>query len=167
MKLDLQGVLRKLDRRSLRVYDDVRDDPEARGELEKNAAWMIPQWMSAAQDDKTHEKLILDFDEVCNPGWRTFYRHPELQMKLLALIGAGSTRHKFYRPTGGRIPALARLAELLRMSYPDLKSSEVLLWCREAEEQDLEDLMDAQGIPLDERKNIRAEFEKGKRECQN
>lgn len=158
MKLDISTILSKLDQNDMRVYNSVGDTKAARNELDKNVSWMIPQWMTGSYDAVQQRNLVILFDELCNPGWSVFYKHPELQTKLLAAMGNGRTKHRFYRPSGGKISKYPELIELLQSVYEDIRDDEVVLWCHHNDIKDLDDMMDQVGMSLDSRKPIRAQF---------
>lgn len=158
--MNLFDILTHMDYNDQGLYDALREDPEGMAELRKNIGWLIPQWMTGADRGADHADLVLMFDELCNPGWSSFTDHPELQTKLLALVGLGKkTKHKFYRPAG-KTAGSAELAGLLRSEYPDISETELALYCRDADITELEDLMDRWGVQQDDRKTIVKQFEK-------
>jgi len=160
MKLDISTILSKLDQNDMRVYSSIGNTHEARDELDKNISWMIPQWMTGSHDPSQQRNLVILFDELCNPGWSVFYKHPELQAKLLATMGNGRTKHKFHRPSGGKVSKYPDLINLLREHYEDIRDDEVVLWCHHNDIEAVEDMMDQSGMSLDSRKPIRAQFKK-------
>jgi len=144
-KLDIFDVLESLDRRNFRVYDSVRGDEELRKELDKNICWLIPQWMVGAYKDSEHSDLVQNFNDVCNPGWYSFYGHPELQAKLLACCGLGyKTRHRFIKPVVSR--ESKKIHDLLLGKYYDITPEEVELWCRSNDIKGLEELAQQLGL---------------------
>lgn len=149
MKLDIQDVLSRLDKNDLHVFDSFSVNSTERVELSKNISWMIPQWATAAYTDAAHRNAVIMFDTLCNPGWGAFYKHPELQTKLLGVIGSGKTvRHRFFRPSysGNRNYMNSMLVDMIRVDHPDIRDNEVLLWCKTHDEEIVIDLMDADGI---------------------
>ena len=158
MKLELTETLRSLDQGDMTLYDRLK--PDQRKELEKNISWMIPQWMTGSYNEDDHRNLVFMFDEVCNPGWGSFYGHPELQTKLLAAMGMGTTRHRFFRPTGARRGRTAALMELACMVQEDIREEELALFCRSTDIEELNDLMNDAGVQMDQRKEIETQWQK-------
>lgn len=152
-KFDLFGVLEFLDERSLQVREVFLDDPEGLKELDRNAGWLLPQWMTGAYKDQDHAALISRFNEVANPGWYGFQKHPELQLKLLALCGLGrKVKHKFIKPRSS--PSTDKITELLSLVYPDIRQEEVELWLRQNDRDDLIDLAVRLGYQTEEQEAL-------------
>ena len=155
-KLDVFAVLEFLDLNSFNVREAFEDDPDMLKQLDKEAGWMLPQWMSGAMNDAAHEELLYAFNTYCNPGWFKLYKHPTLQLKLLAAIGTGKkVKHKFYKP---QTAVGSKIENLLLMVYPDIHVSEVDLWCRRNTESDLYELMNNLGLQHDETDVLVKEF---------
>ena len=97
--LDLFTVLAGFDRNDLTVYESLSEDPTYKAEMDKNVGWLFVQWMTGANDDTTHRRLLVKFNDLANQGWGKFSKHPALQAKLLASAGLGHrVKHKFYKP---------------------------------------------------------------------
>jgi len=158
MKLNIHEILGKLDNNNFDTYREIGVTDEARAEFDKNISWMIPQWFTGAVNPVDHRNMVVMFDQACNPGWGALYYHPELQAKLLAAIGYRGVRHKFYRPSGKRKSSIKKLFDLLQLVYEDIHEDEVVLWCRSSTINDLEDLLDRAGIPLEYRKDYCKQF---------
>ena len=152
-KFDLFGILEFLDQRSLQVREVYLDDPEGLKELDRNAGWLLPQWMTGAYNDKDHAALISRFNEVANPGWYSFQKHPELQLKLLALCGLGrKVKHKFTKPRTN--PQMDKVMELLLLVYPDIRQEEVELWLRQNDREDLIELASRAGYQTEDQEAL-------------
>ncbi len=164
MKLDIHAVLEILDENNLGVYKALAEEPAMLVELKKNISWLIPQWMTASRNHAHHQELVLAFDDICNPGWGSFYKHPELQTKLLALVGRGKkTVHTFFRPMAGKAKNIKDIEGLLRAEYSDIRNDEISLWCRDTTKDDLEALMDDLGVQIEDRDTIRKQYDNGNR----
>lgn len=153
MKLDIQQILKKLDKNDITICDSYVGDE--RKEFEKNISWMIPQWMTGAHTDVHHRNLIIMFDEVCNEGWGSFYKHPVLQAKLLSLIGPGRTvKHRFFPPTGNRKSTAVdqTIEDMLQHDYLDIRSDEVVLWCKTHTDDEFYTLLDTNGVVDDKQR---------------
>lgn len=160
--IDLFAILEYLDQRNLRLYDAVRDDDDARKDLEKNIGWLIPQWFTASTNDADHRDLILMFDMFCNPVWDSLYKHPELRTKLLACIGLDKkVRHKFFKP--GKKGSTNRLEEILTQIHPDITRDEMGIWCRSLNHDDFVDTMGRLGFLPKEIDAITPEYEEMRR----
>lgn len=163
MSYNLQDVLTHLDQNDMSTEHLFGDDHEALEKFHKDVSWMIPQWITTSKNDAEHRVQLLMFDEMCNSGWGRFYYHPKLQAKLLAAIGPGhKVRHTFYRPTGGRVPGMNDLFDLLLAEFEDIRPDEVVLWAENADIEELEDLLYSHGIPIEDHKGIKAQYEKVK-----
>jgi hypothetical protein len=154
MTLDIHGILKKLDQGDMNVYRDASKVPSAKKELDKNASWLIPQWLTGSPNETDHRNKVVMFDQICNPNWSSLYHYPELQTKLMAVIGTGSVQHKFYRPTAKRASNVSELLPLLQMFYEDIRAEEVVLYFTNSDIKDLEELMDNAGIPIEGRSKI-------------
>lgn len=164
MSYNLQDVLTHLDQNDLSIYEMFANDHEAAAKFDKDVSWMLPQWITTSNNEAEHRVQVIMFDEICNPGWGKFYRHPKLQAQLLALVGPGrKVRHKFYRPTGGRAPGMDALFDLLLAEMEDIRPDEVVLWVQSSDIEELEDLLFSHGIPVEKHKEIKAQYDKVKK----
>jgi hypothetical protein len=154
MTLDIHPVLNRLDRGDLRVYDDVSQVADDKAQLNTNISWLIPQWFTGSTNNTDHRNNVVMFDLVCNPRWKSLYYHPEAQTKLLAAIGNGSTKHKFFRPTAKRKSNIDELHSLLQLFYEDIKLDEVVMYWTNTNIEDLNDLMDRAGTLPEQRSGI-------------
>lgn len=161
--MNLFAILSKLDERDMRAYESASEDD--RKEIQKNAPWMLAQWLTGAKTEAQHREMVTRFDDRCNPGWASFYRHPELQVKLMAAVGTGKKiQHRFFKP-GKRMTQREELEMLFRQEYPDARAEDLTLWCRDARRDDLDVLMNGYGIPMVDRKKIIEQFEAEKTKC--
>jgi len=154
MKLDIQRILRSLDHGDMRLYDTISSDASEKKQLDSNISWLIPQWMTGSSNPTDHRNSIKMFDIACNPVWKSLYHHPELQTKMLAVIGNGSIKHKFFRPSGNRKSNIDALYGLLQIFYDDIKQDEVVMYFMNANIDDVNELMDRAGILPENRSGI-------------
>ena len=148
-------VLARLDNNDTQVYDDYQNDHTAKADLDKNIPWMIPQWLTGSYDENQQYRSIMMFDAFCNRGWSVFYKHPELQLKLMSIAGSKGGRHRFYRPVSKKASTdVLKLMDIFLSVYEDIREEEVHLWCRDSTEDDFADLLDQCGIPLNERDTL-------------
>ncbi len=160
--LDLFGVLRMLDKQNMNIHDSLRDNPDALKELEKNAGWMLPMWMTASQSEGEHKQLIRNFEQKANGVWESTYGNPILQLRLLAACGTGRTsRHKFYKKDNTKYGEL--VLNLLREITPDIRQDEVEMWVRNNDEHSTEELARLCGYQEKEIKALLTEFRRVKK----
>ena len=96
--VDIFMLLSFLDENEMQIYKDFAEDKEVLSDLIKNVGWLVPQWMSSAQNDNDHRELVSKVNSIVNVVWLGISGNPELQTKLLACCGLGRTvRHKFYK----------------------------------------------------------------------
>lgn len=157
-KLDIFVVLSYMDQNNLGIHQALREDADMLKELNKNANWMLPQWMSGANNPDDHKELIDNFNEICNPGWFDLYQHPELQVKLLSCCGLGKkTKHKFFKPTKSR--QVSKMMTFLSTKYVDINESEVVLWCKKNSKASLKRLAQSIGYQPTEIKELEKSFD--------
>ena len=159
--LDLFAVLRMLDRGDMDVYESLSNDPDTLKELERQAGWMLPLWMTGCYQDASHRRLIQRFDDRANCVWSATYGHPILQLRLLAACGVGSVRHKFYKNTAPKHGKA--ILDLLIQITPDIRPDEVDMWIRNNNEERVQELAQACGYQPKELKAILTEFRRVKK----
>ena len=152
-KLDLFVVLGKLDTNNFGVYEALRGDEQALKEFEQSVGWLLPQWMVGANSEDDMEELLVAFNTYCNGVWFSFRNHPGLQAKLLACCGTGErVRHKFFKPKADK--SLVKIRTLLTLKYPDIRDTEVLLWCESNSSRELKRLAEMYGYQRDDVKSV-------------
>lgn len=152
-QLNLFGILEFLDLKSFQVREAVGETPEELKEIDRNAGWFLPQWMTGAQADKDHVRLVLGFNDTCNVGWHRLARHPELQLKLLATIGSGrKVKHRFFKPVSN--PQSDKFLNFLQEVYQDINQREINFWLSRNDEDALVELLEQAGYQRDDRDEI-------------
>tara|TARA_B100000902_G_scaffold146720_1_gene143791 strand:+ start:6213 stop:6683 length:471 start_codon:yes stop_codon:yes gene_type:complete len=97
--MSIQNEMRVLDTRDTAWYPSLTED-----ELKKLSLFVLQRWMSALQssDVALQEHYLEYVNEFSNRHYNTLRHHPELQIKLLQIVGhtAGKTRrqHAWIRP---------------------------------------------------------------------
>ena len=158
-KFDILVLLEYLDERDLSVYQEISQSEELKAELDKNIGWILVQWMTGSTSEHDHRELLSNFNGLCNPVWKGLSDYPELRTKLLACCGLGKkTRHRFFRPPAQQ--KSTKLKDFLRRLYPDINSSEVLLWVKTNEKKSILDVASSLGVQDKELKDIETEFSK-------
>lgn len=143
--MDLWSILGKLDDGTPASNDLKGAD---RVQFRRDVQWIIPQWFLASNDDADHATRIAMFDEFCNRGWSVRKQHPELHDRMLAAIGTGRTRRKFYH----KRTAKDRLYEVVRMDHPDATDLEIAVHLNGI--PDLKIYLDQLGFTKDEIKEV-------------
>ncbi len=155
---DLFGTLRALDRGDLSVYESSCNSDQERKDFDKEVGWMLPQWMSSATNPKQQEALIQRMGRA-SVYWGSLNNHPQLRAQLLATCGLGkTTKHRF--PRAKRTASYGALHKLLLMVYPDVNLSEVELWCKNNNINDVELLARTYGLQDKELDPIMKAFKK-------
>lgn len=154
---DLFGTLRALDSGDLSVYERC-DSEEKRKDFNKEVGWMLPQWMSSATNPKQQIQLIQNMSRVAT-SWGALTNHPQLRTQLLATTGLGKTvKHRF--PKSKKAPGYGALHKLLLLSYPDIRLSEVDIWCECNNIKEVEQLARNHGLQPKELEPIIKVFKK-------
>jgi len=125
--LSIQNEMRVLDTRDTKWYPSLNDD-----ELKKVSVFVLQRWMSALQssDVSLQEHYLEYVNEFSNRHYNIIRHHPELQIKLLQIVGhtAGKTRrqHAWIKPhSGGKT---SKLFKWLAENYTHLNDDEINLW---------------------------------------
>ncbi len=141
---NLFGTLRLLDSGSLSVYEDSCATDVERKDFDKEVGWMLPQWMSSTNNEKQQIKLIQNMNLVAGT-WGSLNKHPQLRTQLLATCGTGkAVKHRF--PKAKRGVGYGALHKLLLLSHPDIRLSEVEIWCKNNNIKEVEELAQIHGF---------------------
>jgi len=155
-KLTISQELRAIDMRDLMWYKSLTTE-----EHDKfiKTMWVFQRWISSVQSNVTeleHHYLTM-VNECVNVRFSDLKNHPELQYRLLMVIGVGSAQsHKW-------IPALRKLKvdvgvnpklfELYLKDNQNLNDQEVNLALSLASKDDIIELLTAHGIPANQIKS--------------
>jgi hypothetical protein len=136
-KLDIFYVIEQIDRRNFNYYSTLTDD-----EKKSISMWLMMRWTSLVSGSAA-EDYMLNTNDVVNYNFGDLTSHPELQWKLLCLVGNGKKqRHVFVKPPRGKTKN-KKQAALLQLN-PLLKSDELEFLESIISNDDLkQDLMDA------------------------
>lgn len=156
-KINLDVVLKHLDTNNLEIYSAFAHQEVERKELDTLLGYVLPVWMSGIASNGEQYEMILRFNEHVNQRWNELKDHPELRMKVLAVVGPGRpVRHQFHRRDA--VATHANLTTLLRQRYPDIRKEEVALWCSVNNEAQLGEFCDEHGVQEKERDVIVNEY---------
>lgn len=155
---DLFAVLKQLDKGNLTVYEDNCSTDDERKDFNKEVGWMLPQWMSSATNPKQQQELLVNVSRIAGT-FGSLNDHPQLRAQLLATCGTGQVvKHRF--PKAKKSVGYAPLHKLLLLSYPDIRISEVELWCKSNNIKDVESIAGHHGLQGKELEPILKLFKK-------
>jgi hypothetical protein len=157
-KINLNVVLKHLDRHNLEIYEAFKHKEVERKELDRLLGYVLPIWVSGIASSREQYDMVFQFNEQVNLGWNELKDHPELRLKVLASIGPGKeVRHDFHMRDQKPKP-YANLTALLTRRYPDIRPDEIGLWCSVNNETGLIELCDRYGVQVKERDAIFSEY---------
>jgi len=143
-KLNIFEVLSLLDAGDMGIYQLLEEDSEMLSELTKNIGWMLPIWMTGSYNKHDQLDLIRYFNEDVSQVWDALGDHPELRLQLLAAMGLQkNTKHRYIKRTLGKHNNI--IFKLLLNEHPDIKRTEVDLWCKNNDIDDVEELASRYG----------------------
>lgn len=116
--LDLKALLSALDRKDYFYYSKLSEDDK-----KSFSAWTTMRFLSSANNDLGMLYTVLT-NEVVNEGFSKLSKHPELQMMLMAICGAGTKQyHPWIKPP--RKQAKNKFQEILLRLHPAANSTEL------------------------------------------
>ena len=96
-RLDIKSVLKAVDTRDFKWYDALSED-----EKKKLSVWQVMRFVSSCEsrnDEVNYHYLTLTNDLV-NTHFNTLRLYPDLQFRLMQLVGIGSTQyHSWIAPS--------------------------------------------------------------------
>lgn len=116
--LDLKALLSAIDRKDYFYYSKMSDDDK-----KAFSSWTTMRFLSSANNDLAMLYTVLT-NEVVNDGFSKLSKHPELQMMLMAICGAGTKQyHPWIKPP--RKQAKNKFQEILLSQYGNVNSTEL------------------------------------------
>lgn len=116
--LDLKMLLSAIDRKDYFYYSKLSDE-----EKKAFVPWTVMRFLSSANNDLSILYTVLT-NEVVNEHFSKLSKHPELQMMLMAICGAGSKQyHPWIKPP--RRQAKNKFQEILQKQNPRANSKEL------------------------------------------
>lgn len=116
--LDLKSLLTAIDRKDYFYYSKLSEDDK-----KSFSAWTTMRFLSSANDDMAVLYTVLT-NEVVNEGFSKLSKHPELQLMLMAICGAGTKQyHPWIKPP--RKQAKNKFQEILLKQNPRVNSAEL------------------------------------------
>lgn len=154
-KLDIGKVLEAADRHNLDFYSTLSDE-----EKKAFTPYTVMRFMSSVKDASVEgdQYFLLMINDIVNRNFFDLGKHPELQWKLLALIGTGKKYfHNWIAPIGKKSKA-SRVRDLLIKRYETLKEDDIDLLISINSTEDIVNLAKDMGYPDDEISQIKKEL---------
>lgn len=140
-------MLRAIDTNDFDFYS--RLDEEQRKAF---SPWLAMRYASSASGAAAYHYLLM-INSIVNVDFSILKKHPELQWKLLAVCGRGSSTNHPYIPPGKR-KKKNKLEKLLRNAYPTLNKSELELLVEINDKETLKELAQDNGYDDKEIKEL-------------
>ena len=96
-KLDIKSEMRAIDTKDRKWYNSLTEE-----EKSKLSLWPLMRYTSSAGDKHFAEHYLEWTNEVVNVHFNKLRLHPELQFKLLQLVGLGKTTYHPWIAPGKR-----------------------------------------------------------------
>jgi len=118
--IPLQEMLKAIDTNDFDFYSRLDDDQK-----KAFSPWLAMRYASSAKGTAAYHYLLM-VNDIVNVEFSTLKKHPELQWKLLAVCGQGTTAFHPYVPPGGK-KKITKLHKFLREIHPLLNGDEINL----------------------------------------
>jgi hypothetical protein len=156
---DVFETLRRADKNDFEYYDQLTEEQQ-----KATAPLTIMRWASAVSSDEDPTKSeysITAINEVVNVGFWDLTKFPDLQWRLIAACGGGSTcRHQWIKAPSGF--NTTKFDNLLLSLDPSMNHMELEIAKSKFDEQKVEQLCRQLAMDDKEIKTIIAEFHKYK-----
>ncbi len=136
-----------IDRRQYAWYDSLTED-----EKKALSMWVLMRYCSSVDskvDDISHHYLIMT-NELVNVHFNTLRHHPELQMRMMQLVGVGTNQfHPWVKPMKQKRDKSAnpKLFGLIEQQRPHFSSDEIEMLIRMMDKDETKQLLLDYGIP--------------------
>ena len=151
--LDIKDEMYHADNRNLGWLES---QPE---ELAKTFSPLIAMKWFTGVDGPYAEHYIQTTNSLLNVGFWDLSKHPELQWKLMAIIGTGTQRHNWI-PMASRRKTISKLNQELLKLYPHLNDTELSLLKSKYTLEDMKQLLLDMALSDAEIKPLIEEFKK-------
>jgi len=149
-KLSLDAVLQALDARDLGFYERLTDE-----ERKGYSPFILMRYMSSVSPQSRDQAYaVMMTNDICNIGFFSLGKHPELQHKVLCLLGLG---RKQYRPYIGAKNAKSKtriIDEFLRTLHPGINDTELAILRSQHDADSLRELGQDAGLSKAEIKDL-------------
>lgn len=137
-KIPLGKMLSALDKRDKDFYDNLSDD-----EKKDFSAWLCMRWASSTSSYSEHYLLMVN--DFVNNNFSDFNKHPEMQWKLLSVVGCGKqVKHTWVAPP--KKLKKNKLKEFIHSIYPIYSDEELDLYLKINTDDDIIDLAKEYGL---------------------
>lgn len=147
-KLSIKEEMRAIDTKDRLWYDSLSDE-----EKSKVGIWLLMRYTSNATDKQLSEHYLEMTNEAVNVHFNTLRKHPQLQHKLLQVVGVGvNTYHPWLAP--GKAQKKNKLQSWIAQNYPELNDDEVELYSTVNTKEDFKNLFEQHGMTDKEIKEL-------------
>lgn len=141
-KLDIFETLRAIDKRDYGFLDRQPEDAK-----KAFAPRVVMRWASSVNNGPLSEYHIEVINEVVNKNMDALSKHPELQFKLMALCGSGSTqRHKWINIAKTKKTDSSDLYDFIEQFHPLASYSELTQVLKMYTEDEFQDFLHLNGM---------------------
>ena len=140
--------MRSIDTKDRAWYDSLTDE-----EKNKLGLWLLMRYTSSCGDKMFAEHYLEWTNEVVNVHFNKLRQHPELQFKLLQLVGLGKpTFHPWIAP--GKRGKKNKIQEWVVKNYSQLNDDEVDIFISNKTKEDFIELFEEYGMTKKEIKEL-------------
>lgn len=134
-RLDIKSVLKAIDTRDLKWYDSLNEE-----EKKKLSVWQVMRFVSSCESrngDINYHYLTLT-NELVNTHFNTLRLYPDLQFRLMQLVGIGATQyHSWIAPS--KRDKSDKVREWISQQYPAYNDEEIDLLLQQNSLTELKD----------------------------
>lgn len=141
-KLSIKEEMRAIDCRDTGWWDSLTEE-----EQQKVSPWVLMRYTSACDTnyDSIRDHYLTMTNELVNVQFNTLRHHPQIQHRLLQVVGIGKSQyHPWLAP--GKREKKNRVAEWLLTMYPGLNDDELDILLSQNSIDDLKDLARSAGM---------------------
>lgn len=148
--LDIKTVMKVLDTKDYNWYDNLTEE-----ERKEVSPWQLMRFMSSV-DNKNRE--IIDFhlvfiNDLVNVNFNTLREHPELQLRLMQVVGMGIPMFHPWIPPAKR-EKIDKVQQWLETVFPEYSEDEIQLVKTINSKKELKQLASDHGLTDKEIKEI-------------
>ena len=120
-KLTIKEEMRAIDQRDVRWWNTLTEE-----EQKKVSPWVLMRYTSACDTnhDEIRDHYLTMTNELVNVHFNAIRHHPQLQHRLLQVVGIGKSQYHPWIPPGKR-QKKNKVAEWLLELYPGLNDDEL------------------------------------------
>lgn len=147
-KLDIKNEMKAIDTKDRKWYNSLTDE-----EKSKLSLWPLMRYTSSSGDKHFTDHYLEWTNEVVNVHFNKLRNHPELQFKLLQLVGLGKpTYHPWIAP--GKRGKKNKIQEWVIKNYNHLNDDEVDIFISSRTKDDFIELFEEYGMTKKEIKEL-------------